>query len=133
MGLKWTYWPGCVNTVPSCPVDGQEIQNLLSYRYFDMSKAPPAFSCLEKLFGIAYNSYITKCSRIISKPNLISFSEHFYQWKSWNLRQLRLPSILFWVLITKNGLFQFPKFLWIKMLWEGNLCMKKIPTWLYCT
>ena len=102
--VKWTYWPGCLNTVGSCRFVLQKTQKLPKNRYFDISKAPPSFTFLKKLFGIAYNSYITRCRWITGKPNLISFSEQFYEWKSWNLRQLRPPSIQFWALISKSGL-----------------------------
>ena len=76
--VKWRYWPGCLSTVDLCCLDIPITKKLPTNRYFDISKAPAASSCLEKLFDIAYNSYISKCSRITSKPNLIYFSEQFY-------------------------------------------------------
>jgi hypothetical protein len=59
-------------------MDLQKNKKLLKHGLFNIPKAPAAFSCLKKVFGLAYISYITKCSRITSKPNLIFFSEQFY-------------------------------------------------------
>ena len=68
---KWPYWPGSLNTIASSSFDRFSRSNLPKHLNFDISKAPIASNCLEKVFVIAYNSYVTKCSWITSKPNTL--------------------------------------------------------------
>ena len=113
---KFKKWLGAENIAVTDSWDCTSVQftfdlpktsNLLKHGLNNISKAQSACRCLEKLFHIGYNPDITKCSRITSIPNLLSFSEQFYYWKSWNLRKLRPPSIQFWVLVTTSGLIFF--------------------------
>ena len=56
---KWPYWPGFLNTIASSSIDKFSRSNLPKHLNFDISKAPIASNCLEKVFGIAYNYQIS--------------------------------------------------------------------------
>jgi len=63
---KWPYWPGFLNTIASSTFDKFSRSNLPKHLNFDISKAPPAFTCLEKVFVIAYNYQISNLVELLA-------------------------------------------------------------------